>query len=149
MLKGSEITAAIVTKLQLISALVAALGDRERIYAYTDSFSDSTNIFDALFAMKRPAVMVAWDSTTLPRNRWEHAIDIYIMPGTESSSAAISDAIIDGTATGDPLRFYDMRLHSSCDPMQFRSLSRVPLAVRPDAVIEYFKLSFTLAEIGG
>lgn len=149
MLKGSELTAAIVTKLKLITGLVTLVGTTSKITAYDDSFAGSTNLFDALFAMPHPSVMVAWDSTTLPRNRWEHAIDIYIMPGTGATPAAIADAIMDGTATGDALRFYDMRLHSSCDPMHFRSLSRVPLAVRPDAVIEYFKLSFTLAEVGG
>lgn len=150
MLRSSELTAAIVTKLKLVSALVSALGSSTKISAYTDSFASYASLMDAVSAMPAGTVLVTWDSTTQDgRGQWEHGIDVYIRPSTTASGEVIVDYILDGTATGDPLRVYDMPLHASCLPMRFRSLSRFPLAVTADAVIEFHKLSFSLVEIGG
>lgn len=148
MLKPSDLTTAIVTKWRLIAALVRLLGDDDNIYAYQPAATTETNLRDAVARMPYGSVMVAWERTTV-RSQWEHAMCAYIRPSATASCEAILDLLIDGVATGDPQRAYDMRLHSSCDPMTLTSVEPFGLEVHANAIIELVKFSFILPEIGG
>lgn len=149
MLKASEVTAAVVAKFRAVPELVEALGSFERIYAYTEEFPYETNREAAVRAMPAGSVLVVWSGLIAGRQNWEHLIDIYIRPSERATSETIAGYLLDGTATGDPLRLYDMPLHASCLPLVHRSLAPLPVAIAENATVEFWNWSFTLPEIGG
>jgi len=155
MLQPSTITAAIVTALRGIPALVVAMGgDATRITAYDDAIPGNTNLREAILAMKSPSVLVVWQGT-MPGRRgiaevWAHEFMLVLRAGDIAAGyAALVKTILSGTVTASGLRFLYHQVHASCYPMDFRGAERETLVLDMNgSTLDYWTVRFSITEIG-
>lgn len=160
MLNPGTLVNSIVTILRDIPELVVEVGgDASRIYGYYGQFPTEPSLARALWAMQRPAVMVAYQGFNPGRRGgevWKHSFSIYLRL-RETSQADPPEAhykalwlLVNGVpASAGGLRLLNAVIHADCDPMDVPSAQRQTMVIDDaGSSIDYFEFSFTLTEKG-
>lgn len=110
MISRSGLITAVVSTLQLIPELVAALeGDPANVFGYIDVNPQMNSRARAIYQQAPGTVMVYWDETTITEGEmegWLHVLMIFIRAKKGSSPLDIGDLIVNGIPVpGDGLRW--------------------------------------------
>jgi hypothetical protein len=126
--------------------------DPDNIIGYSDSFPDSGDFQQTLYALLPPAILIAWMGTAPGRGRNElvtHSFSIFLR--AEGSPGALFSALYNGTPSSSLFgsqRFRLATIHNSCDPIATLSCDRRFAPVDDRKVIDYFEIKLTLVERG-
>ncbi|MEN6532174.1 MAG: hypothetical protein ABFD89_00830 [Bryobacteraceae bacterium] len=133
MIDPSELVDNLVTKLRLITSLVADVGGvATNIYAYHDSHPTKSSLMAAILQMQHPSVMAVWQGTAPGSIQnmtiWKHQVTLYLRAKEESAAGtAYCDLfrhIVEGVPTDETLAMLYVEVHASCLPMDIPSISR-------------------------
>lgn len=155
MINPATLSEAIADRLRSIPELVAELGgDASRIQSYETDFPRSITSIELIRSLPSLSVTVVWDGTdptTASRMAvWSHRF-LVIIKSQENNYADIVTIIANGTPTdssADGLRFIRTPIHPNCDPIGPFSSQRKQLFIDDRASMDFFELSFSLAERG-
>ena len=151
MINPSTLAGALVSKMRAITALVTDMGSvSDRIFAYEDQFPTSTDVREAINAMKAPSMMVVFDGTAQARRQgrevWQHRFSILIRGGKPTD---IWTHFVNGVPTGqgtDGLNIRRTEIHSSVYAMDTPTIQRQVLMVSEFASLDYFQIQISLIE---
>lgn len=154
MISPATLASAIVSKLQAIPELLSLLRDDESlISSYEDDYPGSVTFIEIVLKQPNPSVVVLWNGTSTGNYKrgeaWTHRFSLLCK--TQNAYAALWMAIADGTPSSsldDGQPFRRTSVHSSCDIIGGLSCDRRQLFISEFSSIDYFEISFTLAERG-
>jgi len=155
MLNPAILTDAIVTTLQTIPYLVAAMnGDGDNIYAYHYFAGSEHRLAEAIAKMTAPSIMVYWEGTQGGNfsgyEIFKHRFSVVIRAANQANAETpisyegIWQLVANGHVNGTSLNIRQINITPDVDPMETPSVAHMVDGEETD----YFVGSFVLPEIG-
>ena len=144
MISPATITAAMVTQLKAIAALVTALGSANNIAAHNESGS----LAEAIRNLKAKEVLVAWQQTipgeSSAMEMWLHQASIFFR--VIGDPAPVLTVILTGIPAGQAVAFHRLQLTAGLLPSTTPSTYRRQLPISETAAVDYIEIQFNYGD---
>lgn len=144
MIQPSAITAAMVTQLKAIPALVAALGTANNIAAYNEAGS----LAEAIRNLRAKELLVAWQQTIPSASgameMWLHQASVFFR--VHGDPSPVIAAILTGIPTTKQVAFHRLQLAAGLLPSTTPIIFRRQLPVSDTAAVDYIEIQFSYGD---